>query len=158
MVKIFSPNSWQMMTFLSPLDALIPKIPLDFWNCPFSFFADFGSGSPARPGGHSVGFWGSRQLSLFWGGGACQGALSTPPPPIESPAALVISCATALFVQGFPEPVCLPLLRCNGQRPPQAVRTMVRLTRPFFLPPVWRAASGLQQRVRCSLHFPLTCP
>ena len=34
MVRIFfSPNTWQMMTFLNPLDALIPKIP-------FSFFAD----------------------------------------------------------------------------------------------------------------------
>ena len=30
----FPPNVWQMMTFLNPLDALIPKIP-------FSFFADF---------------------------------------------------------------------------------------------------------------------
>ena len=34
MVKFFSPNIWQLMTFLNPLDALIPKIP-------FSFFADF---------------------------------------------------------------------------------------------------------------------
>ena len=30
----FPPNTWQMMTFLNPLEALIPKIP-------FSFFADF---------------------------------------------------------------------------------------------------------------------
>ena len=30
----FSPNIWQMMTFLNPLDALIPKFPS-------SFFADF---------------------------------------------------------------------------------------------------------------------
>ena len=32
--KKFSPNPWQMMTFLNPLNALIPKIP-------FSIFADF---------------------------------------------------------------------------------------------------------------------
>ena len=44
--KIFSSNTWQMMIFLNPLDALIPKIP-------FSFFADFWSGSPPRPGGQS---------------------------------------------------------------------------------------------------------
>ena len=30
----FSPNTWQMMTFLKPLDALIPKVP-------FLFFAEF---------------------------------------------------------------------------------------------------------------------
>ena len=34
MAKKISPNTWQMMTFLNPLDALIP-------NIPFSFFADF---------------------------------------------------------------------------------------------------------------------
>ena len=34
MVNFFSPNTWQMMSFLNPLDALIPKMP-------FSFFADF---------------------------------------------------------------------------------------------------------------------
>ena len=31
---VFSPNTWQMPTFLNPLGALIPKIP-------FSFFAEF---------------------------------------------------------------------------------------------------------------------
>ena len=48
----FSPNIWQMMLFLNPLDALIPKIP-------FSFFADFWVWvtSEAR-GSVSVGFWG----------------------------------------------------------------------------------------------------
>ena len=63
-----------MMTFLSPLDALIPKIA-------FSFFAEFWVWvtSEAR-GSISVGFLGSRQLSpFFWeGGGSSQGALSTP--------------------------------------------------------------------------------
>ena len=33
MVKFFSPNTWQMMVSLNPLDVLIPKIP-------FSFFAE----------------------------------------------------------------------------------------------------------------------
>ena len=59
----FSPNIWQMMTCLNPLDALIPKIP-------FSFFSDFWVWvtSEAR-GSDSVGFWGSCQLSPFWGRG-----------------------------------------------------------------------------------------
>ena len=83
MVKnFFSPNVWQMMTVLNPLDALIPKIPC-------SFFADFWVWvtSEAR-GSVSVGFWGSCQLSPFWGGGSSQGAVSTPTPhplSIESP-------------------------------------------------------------------------
>ena len=75
--KFFSPNAWQMMTFLSPLDALIPKIPC-------SFFADFWVWvtSEAR-GSVSVGFWGSHQLSPFGGGGGglARGAASPPPPP-----------------------------------------------------------------------------
>ena len=75
--QFFSPNTWQMMTFLNPLNALIPKIP-------FSFFADFWVWvtSEAR-GSVLVGFWGSRQLSPFWGGGgggSSQGDLSTPLP------------------------------------------------------------------------------
>ena len=80
------------MTFLNPLDALIPKIP-------FSFFADFSVRvtSEAR-GSVSVGFWGSRQLSPFWGGSS-QGALSTP--SIESP--------PAPGTQPPPPPTCPPL-------------------------------------------------
>ena len=63
MVKCFSPNIWQMMTFLNPLDALIPKIP-------FSFFAEFWVRVTSEAQGSvSVGFWGSRQLSPFSGGG-----------------------------------------------------------------------------------------
>ena len=76
MVKLFfHQNPWQMMTFLNPLDALIPEIP-------FSFFADFWVWvtSEAR-GSVSVGFWGSRQLSPVLGEGSRQGAVSTPPPP-----------------------------------------------------------------------------
>ena len=61
------------MTFLNPLDALIPKIP-------FSFFPDFWVRvtSEAR-GSVSVGFWGSCQLSPFGRGPA--GGLYRPPPP-----------------------------------------------------------------------------
>ena len=64
MVNFFlSPNIWQMMTFLNPLDALIPKIP-------FSFFADFWVWVTSEAWGSvSVGFWGSRQLSPFGVGG-----------------------------------------------------------------------------------------
>ena len=42
--KVFSPNTWQMMTFLNPLDALIPKIQFLF------FLPNCGSRSPAGPG------------------------------------------------------------------------------------------------------------
>ena len=63
-----------MMTFLNPLDMLIPKIP-------FSFFADFWVWVTSEAKGSvSVDFWGSRQLSPFFGGWSSQGALSTPPP------------------------------------------------------------------------------
>ena len=70
------------MTFLNPLDALIPKIQ-------FSFFANFGvQVTSEAPGSVSVGYWGSCQLSPFWGRGrSSQGALSTPPPSIASPVA-----------------------------------------------------------------------
>ena len=68
------------MTFLNPLDALIPKIP-------FSFFPDFWVSvtSEAR-GSVSVGFWGSRQLNLFLGGGPAAGLYRPPPPGNENPA------------------------------------------------------------------------
>ena len=72
------------MTFLNPLDALIPTIT-------FSFFADFWVWvtSKARRS-VSVGFWGSRQLSLFGGGVWLEGSID-PPPPLgsESPPAHV---------------------------------------------------------------------
>ena len=71
------------MTFLNPLDALIPKIP-------FSFFPDFWVWVTAEAQGSvSVGFWGSCQLSPF-GGGSGRRALSTPPPPgNENPASVL---------------------------------------------------------------------
>ena len=64
------------MTFLNPLDALIPKIP-------FSVFAVFWVWvtSEAR-GSVSVGFWGSHQLSPFWGGG-WGGSIDPPLPPLQ---------------------------------------------------------------------------
>ena len=77
---------WQMMTFLNPLDALTPKIP-------FSCFANFWVWvtSEAR-GSVLVGFWGSRQLSPFWGGGGgLPRGLYRPPPPIESLPALLFA-------------------------------------------------------------------
>ena len=71
-----------MMTPLDPLGALIPKVP-------FSFFADFWVWvtSEAR-GSVSVGFWGSRQLSLLGGGGLARGLYRPPLPSIESPSTL----------------------------------------------------------------------
>ena len=50
MVNFFSPNAWQMMPFLKPLDALIQKVP-------FSFFAAFWVPVTSRARGSvSVGF------------------------------------------------------------------------------------------------------
>ena len=46
MVNFFLPNTWQMMTFLNPLDMLIPKIP-------FSFFAELWVRFTSRPRGQS---------------------------------------------------------------------------------------------------------
>jgi hypothetical protein len=44
--QFFSPNTWQKMTFLNPLDALIP-------NIPFSFFAEFRPRVTSGPGGQA---------------------------------------------------------------------------------------------------------
>ena len=58
-----------------PLDALIPKIP-------FSFFPDFRAWVTSEAwGSDSVGFWGSCQLSPFWGGGGSGRRALSPPPP-----------------------------------------------------------------------------
>ena len=69
------------MTFLNPLDALIPKIA-------FSFFPDFWVWVTSEAwGSDSVGFWGSCQLSSFWGRGGVrpEGSID-PPPPKRNPA------------------------------------------------------------------------
>ena len=78
-VNLFSPNPWQMSTFLNPLDALIPKIPFSFL-----FLPNFGSGSPPGPRGQSredLGGRGGRQLSPWGGVRASQRAVLTPPHP-----------------------------------------------------------------------------
>ena len=65
------------MTFLNPLDALIPKIP-------YSFFPDFWVWVTSES--VSVGFWGSCQLSPLGGGGGLrpEGSIA-PPPPLGKP-------------------------------------------------------------------------
>ena len=66
---------WQTMTFLNPLDALIPNIPFSF------FFAEFWVISRAG-GSVSDIFWGGgRKLSLWGAGGG--GVLPRPPHPSE---------------------------------------------------------------------------
>ena len=51
---------WQMMTFLNPLDALIPKIP-------FSFFADFWVRVTSEAPGVSLGrIFGGPSIEPFW--------------------------------------------------------------------------------------------
>ena len=76
----FLPNIWRMMTFLNPLDTLIPKIP-------FSFFAVFWVWVTSEAWGSvSVGLWGSCQWSLLGGGESGRRALSTSPPANENPA------------------------------------------------------------------------
>ena len=58
--SVFSPpNTWQMMPFLNPLDALIPK-------SHYHFCANFWVRVTSEAQGSvSVGFWGSRELSPF---------------------------------------------------------------------------------------------
>ena len=66
-----------MMFFLNPLDALIPKIP-------FSFFANFWVWVTSEAGGSvSLGFWETRKLSPFWGGGRLARGLYRPPPSLN---------------------------------------------------------------------------
>ena len=71
---IFFSNTWQMMHFLNPLHAMIPKILFSF------FFAEFGI--RVTSGVVSVGFWGGCQLRPFGGReGSSQRVVSHPPPP-----------------------------------------------------------------------------
>ena len=92
---------WQMMTFLDPLGALISKIP-------FSFFPGFWVWVTFEAwGSDSVGFWGSCQLSPFWGrGGSGRRALSTPPPP-ETKTRLPLR--SQFVIEGC----CVGRLQCN---------------------------------------------
>ena len=63
--RFFFPNTWQMMIFPNPLDALIPKNSIFIFCRILLFWACVTSGAQ---GSVSVGFWGARELSLFWGG------------------------------------------------------------------------------------------
>ena len=89
----FSPNTWQMMSILSPLDALNP-------NTPFSFFAEFRVRvTTGAQGSVLVGFWGGRQLSPFWkwGAGPARRLYRTPPPPANPPAQVAAQCTMSLW-------------------------------------------------------------
>ena len=78
MGNFFSPNIWHMMTFLSPLKALTPKIPFSFLGHLCAWVT-----SKAR-GSISVGFGGSHQMSPFWGeGGGLAKGLYQPLPPLN---------------------------------------------------------------------------
>ena len=74
------------MTFLNPLEALIPKIP-------FSFFSDFWVWVTSEAQGSvSVAFWGSCQLSLLGGGVRPEGSIDPPPPPPKRKPGLPWTC------------------------------------------------------------------
>ena len=70
-----------MMTFLNPLDALIPKIPFSI------LFAEYRVRATAGAWGSvSVGLWGaSIEPFLGVGGGLARGLYQIPPPPVDSP-------------------------------------------------------------------------
>ena len=119
--QFFSPNTWQMMSFLNPLNTLVSKIP-------FSFFAKFwGRVTSGARGSVSVGFWEARQLSPFWGegGGASQGSVSTPRPEAESPPPMVPCHARG---GRFPHACLVPKSRARGKGTmhPQGVSHPVR--------------------------------
>ena len=77
-----------MMTFLNPLDALIPKIP-------FSFFAEFWARvTPGARGSVFVGFWEARQLSPFWGWGGASQRAPLPPPETKARAPMLVRMAS----------------------------------------------------------------
>ena len=77
----FSTSTWQMMSFLIPLDALIPKIS-------FSFLAKI---LVRAPGSVLVGFLGARQLSPLRGGVYMARNAAEPPSLIHN------SCAYTAF-------------------------------------------------------------
>ena len=72
---MFPPNTWQMMTFLNPLDALIPEIP-------FSLLCRFWVQVTCEAQGSvSVALWGGGASTFFFGQGSGQRAVLTPAPP-----------------------------------------------------------------------------
>ena len=88
--NVFSSSIWQMMVFLNPFDAMIPKIL-------FSFFAHFWVRVTSEARGSVLGgFWGVRQLSPFWGGRLAKGFID-PPLPIESPPAHFVDFSCCMY-------------------------------------------------------------
>ena len=71
----FAPNTWQVTTFLNPLDTLIPKIQFSFFFCRILCSVHL-----RAQGSVSVVFLGGRQF-LFLGGGLARGLYRPPPPP-----------------------------------------------------------------------------
>ena len=61
--QFFPPNTWQIMTFLNPLDVLIPKIPFSLF-----FFAEFSVLVTSRPGLSLDRIFGGREWSPSFGG------------------------------------------------------------------------------------------
>ena len=82
------------MTFLNPLDVLIPKIS-------FSFFANFWVWVTSEARG-SVGFWESCQLSPFGGGGGGLARGLYRPPPLNCKP----GCPIALHEFGYFNSLC----------------------------------------------------
>ena len=121
MVKIFSPNTWQMMTFLNLLAALIPKIPFSLF-----FFADFWVWVTSEAWGSVlVGFWGYCQLSPI-GGGLARGLYRTPPPLFNRKPAYAIGFSAT----------------CNYNQQSRSWRHSMSLCRHFLteITPNWRMA------------------
>ena len=133
------PNPWQMMTFLNPLDALIPKMP-------FSFFAEFWVRVTSRAQGSvSVGFWGGGggfQLSPFQGGSS-QRAVLTPPPQLKAHQPCVHNtCALErvwgarsidqwpLSLASCPPPAFALPRHASALLPPQAIETSLAEQKP----------------------------
>ena len=91
------PNTWPMMTFLNPLDAMIPK------KTNFHFLPNFGSGPPPGPGVSLGRILGGPSIEPV-GGGLATG-LFRPPPPVESPPtpALCLQPSTTLQILSNPQ-------------------------------------------------------
>ena len=94
--QISPPNIWRMMTFLNPLDVLIPKSHFHFLTIFFGvWFTSRAQGSV------SVGFWGG---GFFGEGGLARGLYRPLPPPVETlpTPALCASLAQVALTTGGP--------------------------------------------------------